>query len=101
MKAIKTAANNTAILLHDANIPILRPSYILIRTRAIALNPTDYNHIHGLSPPGSTVGCDFAGEVVEIGIEVTKPLKKGDRVFGFVNGASDMVDSGAFGEYIV
>jgi len=35
-----------------------------------AQNPTDWKHVEfGLAKPGSVVGCDFAGEVVEVGEE--------------------------------
>ncbi len=35
-----------------------------------AQNPTDWKHVHfGFAKPGSIVGCDFAGEVVEVGKE--------------------------------
>jgi NADPH:quinone reductase-like Zn-dependent oxidoreductase len=38
----------------------------------VAQNPTDWKHVHfGFAKPGSVVGCDFAGEVVEIGKEAT------------------------------
>ncbi len=35
-----------------------------------AQNPTDWKHVEfGFAKPGSVVGCDFAGEVVEVGEE--------------------------------
>jgi len=34
----------------------------------VAQNPTDWKHVHfGLAQPGSIVGCDFAGIVVNVG----------------------------------
>lgn len=101
MKAIKPTGNGTAVLVHDAPIPPLKPDHLLIKVYAVAFNPTDYSHVHGMSPPNSTVGCDFAGEIVEIGERVREPFALGDRVFGFVNGASSDLDSGAFVEYLV
>jgi NADPH:quinone reductase-like Zn-dependent oxidoreductase len=36
----------------------------------VAQNPTDWKYVHfGAAKPGSIVGCDFAGEVVEVGKE--------------------------------
>jgi NADPH:quinone reductase-like Zn-dependent oxidoreductase len=38
----------------------------------VAQNPTDWKHVHfAFAKPGSIVGCDFAGEVVEVGKDVT------------------------------
>lgn len=101
MKAIKTTGKDTAILTDDVPTPALRPGYFLIKVHAVALNPTDYNHVHGLGPAGSTNGCDFAGEVVAIGETVQRRLREGERVFGFVNGASSDCDSGTFAEFLV
>jgi NADPH:quinone reductase-like Zn-dependent oxidoreductase len=36
----------------------------------IAQNPTNWKQVHfGIAKSGSVVGCDFAGEVVEVGNE--------------------------------
>ena len=38
----------------------------------VAQNPTDWKHVQfGLAKPGSVVGCDFSGEVVEVGQNAT------------------------------
>lgn len=38
----------------------------------VAQNPTDWKHVHfSFAKPGSIVGCDFAGEVIEVGKEAT------------------------------
>jgi NADPH:quinone reductase-like Zn-dependent oxidoreductase len=82
-------------------LPKLRPDYILVRVRAVALNPTDWKHITFVDAP-VTIGCDFAGDVVEVGKGVTKAWEKGDRVCGFVHGANVVqTEDGAFGEYLV
>jgi NADPH:quinone reductase-like Zn-dependent oxidoreductase len=48
------------------------------------------------------VGCDYSGIVQEVGKNVKKPFKKGDRVCGFVHGANAVQpEDGAFAEYIV
>ncbi|CAK3945357.1 alcohol dehydrogenase [Lecanosticta acicola] len=54
-----------------------------------------------MSPaPGSTFGCDVAGEVVAIGSKCCSNIKVGDRVFGPVKGnASDAPGNGGFAEY--
>lgn len=56
--------------------------------------------IGALYTPGATVGCDFAGEVVEVGCKVTKPFKKGDRICGVCHGGNRVQpEDGSFGEY--
>jgi NADPH:quinone reductase-like Zn-dependent oxidoreductase len=86
-------------------LPTLRDDYILVRTTAVGLNPTDWKSIDGLSGPnvaGCRVGCDYAGVVEEVGSGVTKPFQKGDRICGVAHGANQGVhEDGAFAEYIV
>lgn len=103
MKAIKTQANNTAAVVTDAPIPKLRDGYVLVKTKSVALNPTDWKHIEkGLGGVGATLGCDLAGEVVEVGSGITKDLKKGDRILCFTHGGNNLQhEDGCFGEYAV
>lgn len=71
-----------------SHIPIPTPGddWILVKVRAVALNPTDWKHVdYALAGPGSRVGCDYAGVIEQVGKNVTK-FKKGDRVAGFVHG---------------
>ncbi|OAQ99550.1 hypothetical protein LLEC1_01326 [Akanthomyces lecanii] len=78
----------------------LPPSYVLVKTKAVALNPTDWKAID--NPAGFAVGTrpgvDFAGIVEEVGPDVKKDFKQGDRVCGVTFGAKDR-DHGAFGDY--
>ena len=64
--------------------------YMVVQTTAVAINPTDWKHLKfagKIGCLGTTLGCDYAGRVVEVGLRVTKPFKEGDRVCGPVNGA--------------
>ena len=70
----------------DAPIPELRDREVLIRVRAVAINPCDY----GIQQLGIIwtqypliIGSDIAGDVVSIGSAVTK-FSKGDRVIAVV-----------------
>ena len=88
--------------------PKLRPEYILVRTLAVALNPTDYKAIDGAmggsddTLRGCRPGCDYVGIVEEIGSAVTKQFKKGDRIAGPCHGCNQGVpEDGAFAEWIV
>lgn len=92
-----------AQLVHDRPLPKLRDDYVLVKTRAVALNPTDWKHIeYGRAKDDALVGCDFAGVVEEVGKAVSKPWRKGDSICGVVHG-SNLVngEDGAFAEYIV
>ncbi|KAL4785990.1 chaperonin 10-like protein [Aspergillus varians] len=89
-------------LVTDRPIPALRDDYILVKNVSVALNPTDWKHIAFRAPPGVLVGCDYAGTVEEVGKDVKRPWKKGDRICGFVHGSNAVQpEDGAFAEYIV
>lgn len=101
-KAIVIKAPKKACLVSDRPLPRLRNNYILVESKAVALNPTDWKHIDFSNSAGILVGCDYAGVVKEVGSEVTKPFKKGDRIAGFVHGAnSSQPEDGTFAEHIV
>lgn len=69
----------------------LRDRELRVRVRSIGVNPVDWKMREGgflgtaqriIGPSGPlVVGCDFAGEVVEVGRAVDRP-KVGDRVVG-------------------
>ena len=101
-KAIVIRGLKKAELVSDRPIPNLRDDYILVKTAAVALNPTDWKNIDNLGMDGALSGCDYAGTVEEVGKGVSKQWKKGDRVAGFAHGG-DVVqhENGAFAEYIV
>lgn len=101
-KAVVIASEKQGSLVTDRPIPALRDDYILVKTVSVALNPTDWKHIAFLAPVGVLVGCDYAGVVEEVGKDVKKPFKKGDRVCGFVHGSNAVQpEDGAFAEHIV
>lgn len=84
-------------------LPKLPDDYILVRTTAVALNPTDWKHVdRGGDVVGARVGCDYVGIVEQVGPKVTKSLAKGDRVCGIVHGANSLQpEGGAFADYII
>lgn len=101
MKAIKIQELGKATVV-DAPIPKLRPDRALVKTAAVALNPTDWKHIDFIpNAPGTTSGCDFAGVVQEVGENFTA-AKKGDRIAGWTHGGNgDNQEDGSFAEYLV
>ena len=95
MKAAVNRVYGTPDVLEVTNIP--KPKVgehdILIKVYRSGVNRTDAGFLHarpfitrffsGLTKPRNPVlGCEFAGEVVELGASVTE-FKNGDRVFGF------------------
>ncbi|KAE9376712.1 putative zinc-binding oxidoreductase ToxD [Stipitochalara longipes BDJ] len=100
---IKTAQYHAS--LAEIPIPTLRPEYILVRTIAVALNPTDWQTVDETlkdGTPYALLGCDAAGIVVEVGDEVTKDFKVGDRIAGMAHGGNDLEpQDGTFAQYIL
>ncbi|KAH6887459.1 chaperonin 10-like protein [Thelonectria olida] len=84
--------------VQDIPIPTISPNEILVKVKAVALNPTDFKHLDGISPPHSIIGCDYAGVVHEVG-SATTSWKPGDRVAGGVHGGL-FPDRGTFAEYV-
>ncbi|CAK7217181.1 putative secondary metabolism biosynthetic enzyme [Sporothrix curviconia] len=103
-RALVVRAKGEIVL--DASIPTpkLRDDYLLVKTTAVALNPTDWKSsemMMGGSTIGTRVGCDYAGIVVAVGSKVTQPFKVGDRIAGGAHGSNQsQPEDGAFGEYI-
>lgn len=99
MKAITINGNKAKV--STRSLPKVRPTYVLCKVDSIALNPTDWKHINGKrAAPDGTSGCDFAGTVVEVGPQVTKSLKPGDRVAGTTHGSNEsQPEDGCFAEY--
>ncbi|CAL9735193.1 hypothetical protein MOSE0_H00188 [Monosporozyma servazzii] len=101
MKA--TVIDNGKAAIKTVPLPQLDDEYVLIKTKAVAGNPTDWKHIkYNLGPNGSVIGVDAAGEIVKLGSKVdTNKFHLGDYVYGFVHGASQRrPDNGAFAEYV-
>ncbi|MDE2147551.1 MAG: zinc-binding alcohol dehydrogenase family protein [Burkholderiales bacterium] len=85
------------------------PGELLIRNRAIALNPFDgiVQTLGGLVTPWvrypAILGSDVAGEVVSVGPSVTR-FQPGDRVLGLARGIDKLANraaEGAFQNYVI
>ncbi|RMJ10755.1 hypothetical protein CDV36_009632 [Fusarium kuroshium] len=107
MKALVLTPRTRSAAVEDIPRPIPKLGEVLIRVKAIALNPVDQLYV---SMPIATqekrvIGTDFAGVVVEVSPELggsSDPrAKPGTRVAGFLQGACSVNDRpGAFAEYI-
>ena len=105
MKAIVLQGEPRKVLyVTDRPCPQIRPGYIVVDVKAVALNPADWKHIDRafLNTKGCLSGCDYAGVVVQTGEGYTKSWSLGDRVCGFVHGGNQhQPEDGAFAERIV
>lgn len=111
MRAIRTGASRGhAALVADVPIPspltalAQFPAYVLVKPSHVGINPCDYLFIdyEGMFAPHITLGCEYAGEVIEVGSAVTSGLKKGDRIAGLtIADAAPTPNAGSFAEYIL
>ncbi|KAI5456505.1 putative zinc-binding oxidoreductase ToxD [Mariannaea sp. PMI_226] len=104
------ATQNFGLKRKGAGLAVLEPipkaklpdKYLLIKTVAVAVNPTDWTTLDAIGDNNTIVGCDFAGIIEEVGPAVTKRFQKGDRVAGCSHGANDAnPESGAFARFII
>ena len=89
MKAV-VIENGKAVVKQDIPIPELEEGFVLIKTVAVAGNPTDWKHIdYKIGPQGALLGCDAAGQIVKLGPNVDAArFAIGDYIFGVIHGAS-------------
>ncbi|KAI2635420.1 GroES-like protein [Xylaria nigripes] len=98
-KAVVLVAKGKAEV-RDLPMPKVSQGQMLVKVKAVGLNPTDWKSIDQVDEKrfGSRCGCDYAGEVVEAGAGIA--FKKGDRVSGVLFGANpNTPGSGAFSEH--
>jgi NADPH:quinone reductase-like Zn-dependent oxidoreductase len=76
-------ASPNGVVIQDVPQPKPKPTDLLVRIKAIALNRADLGSARGDTSHGAAagrpVGSEFSGEVVEVGAEV-RDFKVGDRV---------------------
>lgn len=88
--------------LEDVEKPVPGDDQVLVRVRAVSVNPLDWHYMRGTpyfmrlgaglrKPKETRFGVDFAGTVEAVGKNVTE-FKSGDEVFGG--------RTGAFAEYV-
>ena len=90
--------------LEEVDKPVPLDNQLLIRVRAVSINPLDWHYMEGtpyigrlpefglLEPKTGRLGVDYAGTVEAVGKKITE-FKPGDEVFGN--------RFGAFAEYVV
>lgn len=97
MKALVTIQGKTAEV-QSVDRPQPEAGEILIKVHYVAQNPTDWKAMTAV-PAGRIIGCDFAGTVSDT--NGSSRWREGQRVAGFVQGATVQPTRGAFAEYVV
>src|SRR5512143_226555 len=97
MKAIRVNEWGKPVQLEDVPQPTPADDEVLVRIHAASINPFDIavaaGYVSFMATTPLTLGTDFAGEVVEVGKDITH-VKPGDEVYGAV-----VLHSGTFAEY--
>lgn len=91
------------LALKAVPVPRLGVEEVLVRTVAVALNPSDHKLLDQSTTAGAISGADLAGIVVRVGsgTETQAHLQVGDRVCGFAFGANPgNPQHGAFAQYV-
>ncbi|PTB46105.1 hypothetical protein M441DRAFT_126557 [Trichoderma asperellum CBS 433.97] len=101
-KAIIKVAPGKGVI-QEGPTPKVRDGHVIVKTKAVSINPTDWKGLYSEKEEtiGTKIGCDFAGEVVEVGAGVTN-FKVGDRIAGLSPGANILQkEDGSYGEYLL
>lgn len=102
--AVVAESAGKLVIKHDLPMPPLAPDSVIVKTAAVAINPSDAKFLDYSPAPGAVHGTDYSGTIVALGADAQKlrDLSVGDRVAGMVHGMNKLVpEVGAFGEYIV
>lgn len=87
--------------LAEIPIPALTPGTILVKTSAVALEPSDYKMGAAFPTPGAVIGSNFAGTVIAVASGTEADLVPGDIVAGGSHGSNPgNPENGAFTTYI-
>lgn len=89
--------------LEDVAMPVMKDDEVMVRVFAAAVNPGDWDIMHGMpyvlrlvtglrKPRNRVLGLAIAGRVEEVGSNVSQ-VRAGDEVFGGVG-------KGGFAEYV-
>ena len=83
-KAAWVASKGARINVDSSSYPTLEPGQIIVKNTAVAINPVDWKMQdigYFVKSWPTVLGCDVAGEVVEVSDDVTH-IQKGQRVLG-------------------
>lgn len=92
---------SSSFILADAIVPSLEANEILVKVHAAGINPLDWKIRAGSLAEmlpfdfPLTLGCDIAGVVAKVGIDVKK-FRIGDEVYGM----QDLTKQGGYAQYV-
>jgi NADPH:quinone reductase-like Zn-dependent oxidoreductase len=99
MKACRVNEWGEPVEIEEVARPSPAADEVLVRVRAASINPMEVfvaaGYVKAMLQVPLTIGTDFAGEVAEVGADITH-VKPGDNVYGFVP-----MRGGTFAEYVV
>lgn len=87
-----------------ANIPIppLTPGFIVVKTSAVSLDPSDYKMGAAFPTCGAVIGSNFAGTVIAVAPDTETDLIPGDNVAGGSHGSNPgNTENGAFATFVL
>ncbi|UPL02824.1 hypothetical protein LCI18_013758 [Fusarium solani-melongenae] len=98
-RAVIIEAGDQVRVRDNVPFPTLQRDQFLVRTDAVAVNPSDTKMRGNFVTPGGVLGTDYAGTVIACGPEVTR-VEVGDRVCGAQHAMNaNNPTRGSFGEY--
>lgn len=98
MKSLRTQEGKK-VGIETVRVPKPKDNEVLVKVKAVTLNPTDWKSSRLIAEPGNGVGCDAYGEVVALGPNLNVPLKVGTHVAFFEAGSFYSPEKGTFSEY--
>jgi NADPH:quinone reductase-like Zn-dependent oxidoreductase len=103
MKAVTISKYGDQSVLTYGNVELPKPKSgeILVRNRAVAVNPVDWKIRNGLGEMFGlrlpiVLGCEIAGTIDEVGSDV-RDFHAGDPVYGYVS----LQRNGGYAEYAI
>jgi aspyridone synthetase trans-acting enoyl reductase len=101
-QVLKVAGPNRLVLQSDCPLPTLEADEVLVRVRCVSVNPVDAKMLDLAPHVGATAGCEFAGDVVAVGVAVrNQKVRVGVAVFGCCFGNHpERADNGAYAAYV-
>ena len=86
-KAFVVQSKGVAKVVAGHPVPALRPDHMMVKVKAVALNPTDWKHMDMFDVGGCVSGVEYAGIVEKLPEgNILRQWNVGDRVAGTVHG---------------
>ncbi|KAF3007824.1 hypothetical protein E8E13_010620 [Curvularia kusanoi] len=83
---VQRGGDKPKFALEEVEVPHPKEHEVLVKNKYVAQNPTDVQSLDGNAfGDGTVLGCDFVGEVEEVGQNVSR-YKKGDTIAALIWG---------------